>query len=151
MRGAILMIAALGTALSTRRDLRLEILALRHQLAVLGHSDRRFRPADRLLWLCLRRCWPGWKEALVLVQPATVARWQREGLRRCWQRRPGPRPGRRGSIRKFEPSSDRWPPRTVSGALRAYTASYWSSDSSSRNARCRGKTRRAASRCVGRH
>ena len=34
MRGAILMIAALGTALSTRRDLRLEILALRHQLAV---------------------------------------------------------------------------------------------------------------------
>jgi hypothetical protein len=34
MRAAILMIAALGTALSARRDLLLEILALRHQLAV---------------------------------------------------------------------------------------------------------------------
>ena len=27
----------------------------------------------------------------MLVQPATVARWQREGFRRCWSRR---RPGR---------------------------------------------------------
>ena len=35
--------------LSTRRDLLLKILALRHQLGVLGHSDRRFRPSDRLL------------------------------------------------------------------------------------------------------
>jgi hypothetical protein len=83
MRAAIPRIAAVGTALSARSDLLLEILALRHQLAVLGHSDRRFRPADRLLWLCLRRWWPRWKEAVVLVQPATVARWHREGLRRC--------------------------------------------------------------------
>jgi hypothetical protein len=36
MRAAILMIAALETALSARRDLLLDILALRHQLAVLS-------------------------------------------------------------------------------------------------------------------
>jgi hypothetical protein len=40
----------------------------------------------------LRRWWPRWREALVLVQPATVDRWHREGFRRCWRgrsRRPG--------------------------------------------------------------
>jgi hypothetical protein len=124
MRAAILMIAALGTALSARRDLLLEILALRHQLAVFGRSDRRFRPADRLLWLCLRRCWPGWKEALVLVEPATVARWHREGLRRCWRRRSGLRPGRppidseiRALIRRMAGENRLWGAPRIHGEL----------------------------------
>ena len=94
MRDAFRTVAAFRSARSTRKDLLLEILALRHQLRVLGRSDRRFRPSDRLLWVCLRRWWPRWREALVLVQPATVARWQREGFRRCWRRRS--RPGRPG-------------------------------------------------------
>ena len=82
-------------SLSTRRDLLLlEILALRHQLGILGRSDRRFRPSDRLLWVCLRRFWPRWREALVLVQAATVARWHRAGFRGCWRRRSRRRPGR---------------------------------------------------------
>ena len=83
-----------GSALSTRRDLLLEILALRHQLGVLGRSDRRFRPSDRLLWVYLRRLWPRWREALVPVQPATVARWHREGFRGCWRHASRRRPGR---------------------------------------------------------
>jgi hypothetical protein len=94
VRAAFRTIVALRIALSVRRDLLIECLALRHQLAVLGRSDRRFRPSDRLFWVCLRRWWPGWKNALVLVQPATVARWHREGLRRCWSRRSRRRPGR---------------------------------------------------------
>jgi hypothetical protein len=77
---------------ATRTDLLLETLALRHQLGVLARSRRRFRPIDRLLWLLLRWVWPRWREALVLVQPATVERWYREGVRRCWRRRG--RPGR---------------------------------------------------------
>jgi homeodomain-containing protein len=68
--------------------------ALRHQLAVLARSDRRFRPGDRLLWLCLRRLWHRWKEALVLVEPATVSRWHRQGFAGCWRRRSRRRPGR---------------------------------------------------------
>ena len=87
------MVAALRSALSTHADIFLEILALRHQLGVLARSDRRFRRSDRLLWLCLRRLWPRWREALVLVQPATVGRWHREGFRGCW-RRSRRRPGR---------------------------------------------------------
>jgi hypothetical protein len=44
--------------------------------------------------VCLRRWWPRWREALVLVQPATVARWHREGFRGCWRRRSRRRRGR---------------------------------------------------------
>ena len=93
MSVAFRMVAALQSALSTHANLFLEILALRHQLDVLARSDRRFRRSDRLLWLCLRRLWPRWREALVLVQPATVGRWHREGFRGCW-RRARRRPGR---------------------------------------------------------
>src|SRR2546426_3695702 len=124
MRAAIPTIAALETALSARRDLLLEILALRHQLAVLGRADRRFRPADRLLWLCLRRWWPGWKEALVLIQPATVARWHREGLRRCWSRRSDRPPGRpridsevRALIRRMAAENRLWGAPRIHGEL----------------------------------
>ena len=55
MRDVFRTVAALRSALSAHRDLLLEILALRHQLGVLARSDRRFRPSDRLLWVCLRR------------------------------------------------------------------------------------------------
>ena len=55
MRAACRTVALLRAALSTRRDLLLEMLALRHQLGVFRRSDRRFRPSDRLLWVCLRR------------------------------------------------------------------------------------------------
>src|SRR5262245_53855991 len=79
--------AAIRFAVSTRRDLLLEILALRHQLAILARSNRRFRPSDRLLWLILRRMWPRWRETLVLVQPATVDRWHRYWPDRRWWRR----------------------------------------------------------------
>src|SRR5262245_20164283 len=123
MRAAIPTIAARGTAVPARGALLLEILALRHQLAVLRRSDRRFRPADRLLWLCLRRWWPGWKAALVLVQPATVARWHREGLR-CGSRRSGRRPGRpridsdvQGLIRRMAAENRLWGAPRIHGEL----------------------------------
>ena len=88
------MVAALRSAFAARRDLLLEVVALRHQLGVLARSDRRFRLADRLLWLCLRRWWPRWKDALILVQPATVTRWHREGFRGWWRHRSRRGPGR---------------------------------------------------------
>ena len=90
MRHVVRMVVAIRFALSTRRDLLLEILALRHQLRVLVSSNRRFRPFDRLLWLVLRRSWPRWRDALLL---ATVDRWHRDALHRRWRRR-SRRPGR---------------------------------------------------------
>ena len=86
----------LRSVLTTREDLLLENLALRHQLAVLIRSDRRvrFRVADRLLWISLRQLWAKWKEALVLVQPSTVLCWHREGFRKSWHRKSRRPPGR---------------------------------------------------------
>jgi putative transposase len=93
MRHVVRMVTAIRFALSTRRDLLLEVLALHHQLAVLARSNRRFHPSDRVLWLILRRVWPRWRDALVLVQSATVDRWHRDRFGRCWWRR-SRRPGR---------------------------------------------------------
>ena|SRR5262249_9559251 len=124
MRDGILTVGALRAALSARRDLLLEYLALRHQVAVLSRSDRRFRAGDRLLWLCLRRLWPGWRQALVLVQPATVVRWRREGLHRCWSRRSGRRAGRpridsevRALIRRMAAENRLWGAPRIHGEL----------------------------------
>ena len=74
-------------ALKCRRDLTLENVALRHQLMVLQRQPRglRLKDRDRLLWVWLRRVWPGWHRALVLVQPATVVKWHRSGFRTYWR------------------------------------------------------------------
>ena len=93
MRHIVQTIAAIRFAWATRRDRLLEVLALRHQLGVIARSNRRFRSADRLLWLILRRVWPRWRDALMLVHPATVDRWHRDGFSRWWPRRTR-RPGR---------------------------------------------------------
>ena len=93
MRHVVETVTATRVALSARRDLLLEVLALHHQVAVLARSNRRLRPSDRLLWLVLRRLWRQWRDALVLVQPATVDRWYRDLIKRRWWRR-SRRPGR---------------------------------------------------------
>jgi putative transposase len=59
---------------------------LRQQLAVLAakHPQPRLAVPDRLLWVILRRLWPDWKRALVIVQPQTVVRWHRGGFKVYW-------------------------------------------------------------------
>jgi len=94
MRAVITTDDTLRSPRPARRDLLLETLALRHQLGVLARSNKRFRAADRLLWLLLRWLWPKWRDALVLIQPGTVNRWHREGVWRCWRRNTRRRPGR---------------------------------------------------------
>ena len=70
----------------SRSDLLLENLALRQQLAALKqkHPHPRLATSDRLFWVMLRRLWPGWKRALILVQPETVVRWHRAGFKLYW-------------------------------------------------------------------
>ncbi|MGH7319112.1 MAG: integrase core domain-containing protein [Candidatus Rokuibacteriota bacterium] len=65
----------------------LENTALRHQLAVLQRSGRRprLRRWDRILWVWLSRLWVGWRATLVIVQPATVLAWHREGFQLYWR------------------------------------------------------------------
>jgi hypothetical protein len=89
------LIALLHFTLSffrSRQSAAFEIVALRHQLAVLQRQTKRPRltSSDRMLWVALRRLWPKWQQALVIprrglpgvvVKPATVIGWHRAGFR----------------------------------------------------------------------
>lgn len=61
LRLASVLPRSLGAVFRTRRDLLLENLALRQQLAALEARGRRprLRAGDRLLWVMLRRLWSG--------------------------------------------------------------------------------------------
>ncbi len=63
-----------------RSDLILENVALRQQVAVLSRTTRRLplQPEDRMIWIALRRSWPRWAEALIIVKPETVVAWYRK-------------------------------------------------------------------------
>src|SRR3989442_3471227 len=73
------------------RQVALENLALRHQLAVYRKTVNRpkLRSSDRLFWVALSRVWAGWRQALVIVSPNTVLRWPRRRLRDYWTRLSG--------------------------------------------------------------
>jgi hypothetical protein len=73
------------------RQLALENLALRHQLAVYKRTvpRPRLRETDRLFWVGLARVWTGWRAALVIVAPDTVLRGQRRRFREHWTRLSG--------------------------------------------------------------
>jgi len=90
------MLSALLHAVRSRADLLTEIAALRQQLAVLQRQVKRLqlRRADRAFWIWLRRHWPRWKSALVIVQPETVLRWHRQGYQLYWRWRSRGKPGR---------------------------------------------------------
>ena len=40
---------------------------------------------DKLFWITVRRLWPKWKQAPIVVTPETVARWHRAGFRLYWK------------------------------------------------------------------
>ena len=69
-----LFLVGLGRLGRRRRDLILEHLILRQQLAVWERSGRRPRlqTRDRRFWSVTARNWAGWRAHLRLVQPATV-------------------------------------------------------------------------------
>jgi hypothetical protein len=89
-----LAVGVLRALLRSRRDLALENLLLRQQLAVALRSQRRprLRQRDRLFWALIQRFCADWRRHLVLVQPATVLRWHRKAWRLVWWW-PAPPPG----------------------------------------------------------
>ena len=82
-----LLFAVAARSFHAHRDLLLENLALRQQLVALKGRRPLFRltVADKWFWVMLRRLWPGWRRALILVRPETVVRWHRAGFRRYWK------------------------------------------------------------------
>jgi putative transposase len=112
-------------ALVAGRNLVLENLALRQQLAILRRTAPRprLRPSDRLFWVALRGLWANWSDVLALVQPGTVVAWHRAGFRRFWTLKSG-RPGRprahdevRALIRKLARDNPLWGAPRIHGEL----------------------------------
>ena len=122
------LLSALKSTARSRLSLQLEILALRHQLAVYQRSSGRprLKPADRILWAWLAKRWDGWREALVFVKPATVLAWQRRRFRDHWTRlskrgKPGrPRIAKdvRDLIRRISTANPGWGSPRILGELR---------------------------------
>ena len=86
-RQLLTLLRVLSSLFKTSVELRLENLALRHQLGVLHRSAPKrlkLRPADRILWVWLHRVWADWKSALLIVQPETVIAWHRKSFRLYW-------------------------------------------------------------------
>ncbi len=95
--------AAVRTLFCSRADLVLENLALRQQLAILARRRprRRLCALDRAFWVGLAKLWPGWRDTLAIVRPATVIRWHRLGFRLFWRwrSRPTGRPSIKADLR----------------------------------------------------
>ena len=122
------LVSLLSFRVRSRASLELELVALRHQVAVLRRKRKgrlRLFFTDRLLWVWLYRIWPQALNAMVLVKPATVIQWHRKGFRLYWRWRSGPRhSGRpelnseiRGLIRQMSLANTLWGAPRIHGEL----------------------------------
>ncbi len=87
------ILGALRSSVRDQRDLALENLALRQQLATLRFRGARpnLMDSDRFFWVVLSRFWSKWTSVIHIVQPATVIRWHRQGFRYYWRWKSRPR------------------------------------------------------------
>jgi transposase InsO family protein len=120
----------LGSAtdlLRSKPELVAENALLRQQLIVLARSAKRPRigRAERTLLVLLASRVRAWRQALVIVQPATVLRWHREGFRLLWRRRSAPRsrqprlsPETIALIRRMARENRLWGAERIRGELR---------------------------------
>ncbi len=116
------LLASVFTWFRSRLSMQMELIVLRHQLAVYKQSISRprLRPTDRLLWVWLSRLWPGWQQALEFVPPRTVIAWQKKWFRDYWRRlshggKPG-RPALSKEVREF--IRDMWQSNPTRGSPR---------------------------------
>jgi len=121
------LLLSLRTWARSRAALRLEMLALRHQLQVLQRTRPgrlRLSMTDRWFWGLLSRIWTGWRTALVIVKPETVIAWHRRGFRLWWTWKSRRRMGRptvpsdvRTLIRTMAQANPRWGAPRIHGEL----------------------------------
>ena len=104
-----------------------EIVILRHQLNILRRrkpSRKRLTLVDRLIFVWLYRLRSSVLSAVVIVQPETVVRWHRDGLRLYWRWKSRPREGRprlprdlRDLIREMSLANPLWGAPRIHGEL----------------------------------
>lgn len=122
------LLATAKSSLKPQRDLALENLALRQQLAILKRSNKRPRltRADRAFWVALSRVFADWRQALIIVKPETVIAWHRKGFKLFWRWKSRSRGGRpttgrevRDLIRKMANENPTWGAPRIHGELLA--------------------------------
>ncbi len=118
------VIGAIGDLRRSKAALVLENALLRKQLSILGRQVRRprIKGRDRLAILTLARLVPDWREALLIVKPATVLGWHRRLFKIYWRRKSRPRPprlipGTAALIRRIALENVRWGAEKIRGEL----------------------------------
>jgi transposase InsO family protein len=118
--------AVVHALFAKKGDLVAENLALRQQLIVFRRKvgRPRLRRRDRIFWLWLARSWDGWRDTLIVVKPATVVRWHRQGFKYYWawkSRHKGGRPAIdpevRALIRRMSRANPLWGAPRIHGEL----------------------------------
>jgi len=121
-----LLWAVVHALFAKKADLVAENLALRQQLIVFRRKvgRPRLRRQDRIFWLWLARSWNGWWDTLIVVKPATVVRWHRQGFKYYWawkSRHKGGRPAIdpevRDLIRRMSRTNPLWGAPRIHGEL----------------------------------
>src|SRR2546426_10499337 len=76
-----ILFGTLRSSVRTHRELALENLALRQQLAVWKARQPRPRltEMDRIFWVLLSRLWTSWRDSVHVIRPETVVGWHRPG------------------------------------------------------------------------
>jgi putative transposase len=120
------LLATARSSLKSQRELALENLALRQQLAVVQRKTKRpkLTKADRAFWVALSRLWPDWQSALIIVKPQTVIGWHRKGFKLYWTSESRHRGGRppidaeiRTLIRRIATENPTWGAPRIHGEL----------------------------------
>jgi len=121
------LLHSLRFTVRSRASLHLEIIALRHQLAVVNRARRprlRLTSVDRMLWAWLAHAWCGWRSAVYIVKPETVVAWHRRGFRLFWTWKSRHRTGRpavpqdvRALIRDMSTANPLWGAPRIHGEL----------------------------------
>jgi putative transposase len=121
-----ILLGTLRSTVRTHRELALENLARRQQLAVWKAREPRPRLAalDRIFWVVLSRVWKSWRSCLHMVRPETVIGWHRQGFRCYWTWKSRRRSGQpmisaelRDLIRRMSRANPLWGAPRIHGEL----------------------------------
>src|SRR6516165_8674171 len=111
----------------SRSRLEAENVFLRHQLILALRQKRpriRLRGSDRALLVWMVRLWPSLLDTVQVVQPETILRWHRAGVKALWRWRSRNRAGRpridrelRELIRRMSMENALWGASRIHGEL----------------------------------
>ena len=76
----------------SKNDLVLETIELRQQLATYQAKNEDLKSITdltRSFLVALKRAWPKWMNALIIVKPETVIDWQRRRFKKYWTKKSG--------------------------------------------------------------